>query len=133
MSPLRAIAAWFAILLLAIANGALREALLIPKLGLRMGTALSGLLLIGAVFAVASALVIWGKPLGRSAWWVGIGWLFGTLAFEFGFGLARGKPWSEILVAYTFNDGNLWPLVLAAVLVAPYLCQQALASRPPPN
>jgi hypothetical protein len=27
---------------------------------------------------------------------------------------------SELLAAYTFKDGNLWPVVLLAVLVAPY-------------
>lgn len=131
MTATYAAAAWLAILVLAIANGALREGVLVPQLGLRAGTMLSGLLLTGAVFAVTSAWVLWGRPPGRAAWWVGLGWLLATLAFEFGFGLARGKAWPEMLAAYTFKDGNLWPLVLLALLVAPALCQRALAGRMP--
>jgi hypothetical protein len=125
-----AIASWLAILLLAMANGALREALLIPSLGLHSGTALSGLLLIGAVFVVAIALVLWGKPHRTHAWRIGVGWFLATLVFEFGFGLARGKSWSEILAPYTFKDANLWPLVLVAVLVAPYLCLRMFGREP---
>jgi hypothetical protein len=53
--------------------------------------------------------------------------------FEFGFGLAQGKPWSELLAAYTFKDGNLWPVVLLAVLVAPYLCLRVFGTGQPPG
>jgi len=131
VSVVLAVAAWFAILVLAIANGALREAVLIPQLGLRTGTALSGVLLTGAVFAVTFALVFWGRPPAGAAGWIGAGWLLATLAFEFGFGLARGKTWPEMLGAYVFKDGNLWPLVLLALLLAPALCQRALGGRVP--
>ncbi|MBL8446270.1 MAG: hypothetical protein JNJ44_02530, partial [Zoogloeaceae bacterium] len=53
-------------------------------------------------------------------WQVGIGWLASTVVFEFGMGRwVLGKPWSDLLAAYTFTDGNLWPLVLLTVLLAP--------------
>ena len=54
-------------------------------------------------------------------WLVGFGWLALTLAFEFSFGLAQGKSWPVMLEAYTFNDGNLWPLVLAVTASAPFI------------
>jgi hypothetical protein len=131
MSPFPAIAAWFAILLLAIANGGLREALLIPRFGLRVGTTASGILLIIAVFAVASALVILRTPRNNSqTWLVGAGWLLATLVFEFSFGrIVQGKAWSELFAAYTFKNGNIWPLVLVAVFCATYLCQQIFTHR----
>jgi hypothetical protein len=131
MSPFPAIAAWFAILLLAIANGGLREALLIPRFDLRVGTTASGILLIIAVFAVASALVILRTPRNNSqTWLVGAGWLLATLVFEFSFGrIVQGKAWSELFAAYTFKNGNIWPLVLVAVFCATYLCQQIFTHR----
>ena len=39
-----------------------------------------------------------------------------------GFGhFLRGRSWTELLGAYTFTHGNLWPLVLLALLLAPPL------------
>lgn len=115
--------AWLAILVLAIGNGLLREAVLVPHLGQVAGTLASGLLLIAAVLAVAWLLLRWrpARSPGQ-AWRLGLGWLAATLVFETAFGLARGLPWRELLSAYTFADGNLWPLVLVAVLLAPRLC-----------
>ena len=55
----KAVAIWAAILLLAIANGALREALLIPKIGSPAGLVLSGLLLCALILAVACLSLPW--------------------------------------------------------------------------
>jgi hypothetical protein len=33
--------------------------------------------------------------------------------------LVQHKTWEELWAAYTFADGNLWPLVLVVVLLAP--------------
>ncbi|MGB1950071.1 MAG: hypothetical protein ACPHQ9_04820 [Marinobacter sp.] len=52
---------------------------------------------------------------------MGFGWLALTLSFEFSFGLAQGKSWPVILEAYTFKDGNLWPVVLAVTTCAPFI------------
>jgi hypothetical protein len=116
-----AAAAWFGILALAVANGALREFVLVPALGRAPGTALSGVLLGAAVLVVVWAMWRWRRPRSvAQTWRVGAGWLVATLAFEFAFGLrVQGKPWAEVLAAYTFEGGNLWPLVLLALLVAP--------------
>lgn len=125
MIAAKALALWVAILVLAIANGALREAVLVPRFGTPAAPMASGLLLSAAVFLVALAGRRWyGLPLGRHAWLVGISWLALTLAFEFSFGRWQGKPWDELLAAYTFAHGNLWPLVLAVVLVAPAIAER---------
>ena len=51
----------------------------------------------------------------------GVEELFLTLAFEFSFGLLRGKTMAELFSAYAFKDGNIWPLVLAVTAMAPWL------------
>jgi hypothetical protein len=58
----------------------------------------------------------------------GMAWLLMTLAFEFGFGaLVQHRKIDEMLAAYTFRDGNIWPLVLVLVvtLLSPVLARRA--------
>lgn len=122
--------AWLAILVLAFGNGLLREAVLVPHLGQVSGTVSSGLLLIATVFAVAWLLLRWRPARSPAqAGRLGLGWLAATLVFETGFALARGLSWTELASAYTFADGNLWPLVLVAVLLAPWLCMRMQRHR----
>lgn len=128
---LKSLAAWASILCLAIANGALREAVLIPTFGRTGGLVLSGLLLCLLVGAVAHVLVRFtpGITIGRSLL-VGVLWVCLTVAFEFGFGrLVQDKPWAELFAAYAFKDGNLWPLVLLVTAAAP--CIATLRAREP--
>ena len=41
---------------------------------------------------------------------------------EFSFGhFIQGKPWPQLLEAYTFKDGNIWPIVLLVTVMAPYI------------
>lgn len=117
----RAVLVWALILACAILNGGLRESVLVPALGRSAGLVASGLLLSAIVAAVAFASIRWMGATRRStAWGIGSLWLLATLAFEFGFGAGvQHKSAAELLQAYTFRDGNLWPLVLAVVFVAP--------------
>lgn len=118
----KALGVWTSILVLAVANGALREAILIPRLGKAAGLVLSGLLLSGLILVVAYLSLPWLSARGlHELLAVGLGWLFLTLAFEFSFDLLRGKPLGEILEAYTFKDGNIWPVVLLAIALAPWV------------
>lgn len=118
----RALATWALILLLAVINGALREGVLLPRLGNPMALILSGLLLMACIAIVAYVFAPGFRATSRAQLVaVGLLWFALTLAFEFTFGIARGKTWTEIFSAYTFADGNLWPLVLAFTLVAPAL------------
>ena len=119
---LKAMVIWVVILVLAIANGALRESVLIPGLGTPAALVLSGLLLSCVIIAVAYLSLPWlqiRRPV--QFWAVGLGWLALTLVFEFSFGLWQGKSWSELLEAYTFKGGNVWPVVLVVTAVAPFV------------
>ncbi len=121
MTILRLCVPWLVILVLAFANGALRELLLLPWLGYPWALLLSGLLL-GACVVLVTWFSLAAMKLEKAAqaFAVGVVWLVLTLVFEFTFGrFVQGKPWSELLDAYTFARGNLWPLVLLVILLSP--------------
>jgi hypothetical protein len=119
----RSLAVWLLILLLAIVNGAFREAVLLPLLGDPSAHLVSGALLIGCIAVVSYLLVPrLGARSRRQLVNIGLFWLALTLAFEFTFGaLVQGKSWSEVLAAYRFEGGNIWPLVLVVTAIAPLL------------
>lgn len=122
MSALRPLVAWFLILLLAMANGIFREAVLLPNLRKVAAFVLSGILLSSCILLVAVLLARWLalRTASRCAA-VGSLWLCLTLAFEFGFGrMVLGRPWEDLLAAYTFKDGNIWPVVLVLTFCAPF-------------
>jgi hypothetical protein len=131
MTLLRLCVAWLVILALAFANGALRELLLLPWMGYPWALVLSGMLLCACVVLVTwfSLAAVKLKNAGQ-AFTVGAFWLALTLVFEFGFGrFVQGKPWSELLDAYTFARGNLWPLVLLVILFGPPVVHRLLAAE----
>jgi hypothetical protein len=123
---LRALIIWFALLLVAVANGGFREAVLIPRFGQHTGHIVSTVMLCAGIFIVTYVAVGWIHPGSRGdAIAIGLAWLALTLAFEFGFGRARGKPWSELLADYDVLKGRIWVLVLVTTAVAPYLAVRA--------
>jgi hypothetical protein len=118
----KALAVWAGILVLAVFNGLLREAVLIPRLGSKGGLVLSGGLLSALIVIVAYFSLPWlgaRRPIELAA--AGIGWLVLTLVFEFSLGLWEGKSWQSMFAAYTFTGGNIWPVVLMVTALAPYL------------
>ena len=120
---LRATLIWLNILVLAIANGAFRERVLIPRLGEAAGHVISTLMLSAAVVLVAVLTIQWiGPGTTRDAWTIGAFWLALTLAFEFlGGHYLFHTPWQTLLADYRIQDGRIWPLVLVATLIAPAL------------
>ena len=123
----KAIVIWFVILVLAIVNGTLREAVLIPALGNAPGLILSGALLSAVILAVAYISLPWFGPARAEIYIaLGLSWLCLTVGFEFTFGhTIQGKPWSVLLDAYTFKGGNIWPVVLLVVATAPFIAAKA--------
>jgi len=121
----RAALAWLAILVLAILNGALRQALLIPRLGERVGYIVSTVLLSTLVVGATWILLPWIRPpTARDAWLIGCLWLALTLAFEFLGGHYLFKtPWDRLLADYNVAQGRIWVLVLVTTLLAPILVQ----------
>lgn len=119
----RYLLAWLPMVPIAVANGALREALLLPRFGEPLARQLSTVLLI-ALFALYIGLVFRRRPLAseRQAIAVGAVWLALTLAFEFALGrFVSGLSWGEILAEYDLAAGRLWVLVPAWVALSPYV------------
>lgn len=119
----QALLVWLVILGLAVANAALREAVLIPHLGKPVGLTLSGVLLSFLILLVAYGFVRLRKgftvPQGLG---IGALWLALALVFEFSFGHhVQNKSWAELVAAYSFSGGNIWPVVLVVTLLAPSL------------
>ena len=123
MLTLKAIGVWLAILVCAILNGALREGVLLRWFGKPIAPLVSGVLLSLIMLAVTWIALPWFGRLAASSYaYVGAGWLSLTLGFEFAFGrLVQHQSWQQLLDAYTFKDGNVWPLVLVVTAIAPWL------------
>jgi hypothetical protein len=119
----RYLLAWFPMILIAVANGALREAALVPRLGDHAARQVSTLILI-ALFAVYIAYITrrWRLGSGGEALGVGAMWLALTLAFELALGrFVSGLSWGDLLAEYHLAAGRLWALVPLWVAAAPYL------------
>jgi len=114
---------WFAILVLAVLNGALREKVFIPALGSPVARFFSGTTLSICIFFVAYAAAPWyGRLTSRQWLLIGMFWLLLTVVFEFSFGrFVQHKTWTELLDAYTFRGGDIWPIVLIATFISPWL------------
>ena len=118
---LKSLIVWTGILALAVANGVLREAVLIPRLGSPAGLLASGVLLSTLILGVAYLSLPWlGTRRPAHLLGIGLGWLALTFVFEFSFGLWQGKALPVLLEAYAFKGGNIWPVVLVVTALAPY-------------
>jgi len=110
-------------ILIAVANGALREAWLVPRFGEHAARQLSTLLLVALLaIYVGTVTRTWPILSGRQAIAVGALWLALTLAFEFALGrFVSGLSWREMIAEYDLTAGRLWALVPLWVAVAPYV------------
>jgi hypothetical protein len=115
--------AWFILLVAAIINGAIREAVYKNSLGdlrAHQVSTLTGLTLFGVIVWGLSRW--WPLQSAKQAWTVGLIWLATTIAFEFLFGhFVMGHPWSKLLHDYNIFAGRVWLLVLIWTTIAPYV------------
>ncbi len=117
------ILAWLPLLIIAVANGALREgfyAKYLDKLLAHQVSTLSGILFFG--------IYIWWLMRSQrprspgQAIAVGLVWLNMTTAFEFLFmHYVAGHSWDVLLHDYNIFAGRLWVLMLIWITLAPYL------------
>lgn len=125
-----AVLSWLLLLVVMFTNGVARVAMLQPRLGEEPARRLATILGIALVAAFAYGYVRRTGPRPAGDWLrVGAVWLLLTLAFEFGMGLVSGRTWGEMLEDYDLTRGRLWPLVLAAVFLAPWAWGRVL-TRP---
>jgi hypothetical protein len=114
--------AWFPMLLIAIANGAARDLIYKRYVGDLTAHQISTFSLI-LLFAIYTWYIVSRYPpaSGTEAILAGLLWMILTLAFEFGFGRARGNSWDKLLADYNLLKGRLWVLIPIWVAIAPYI------------
>lgn len=119
----RYLLAWFALLVVAVANGALRQFTFgkhMPELRAHQLSTLIGAVLIGVLIWLLVRK--WPPSSGRQALLVGLMWLVLTVAFEFFMGLVlAGRPLSQILHDYNLFAGRVWVLFLVWLAAAPWV------------
>jgi hypothetical protein len=118
-----AVLAWLVLLVAMLANGFFRVLVVEPRLGEVLARPVATATGVAIVVVVAGAFVRRRAHAGPvELLGVGVVWLLLTLAFEFLFGhYVAGASWEELLADYDVREGRLWPLVLLAVLLAPWL------------
>ena len=120
---MRALRVWLLLVVAMVANGAFRAMVLEPRIGAApaqvasVATGIALILLITRPFVLGLLDLSARKRTEIAGAWVAL-----TVLFEFGFGhYAMGASWADLLANYDLLQGHLWPLVLAAVAMSPFL------------
>jgi hypothetical protein len=102
--------------------GAAREKFVKPKIGKTAGSIVMTLAFIAVVFLVAAIMADTAGLTDDEALGAGVIWFVLTVAWEIFMGRVLMKlTWREVFADYNIFRGRLWPLVLLATLIAPYL------------
>jgi hypothetical protein len=123
----RSFVVWLGLLVLAIANAGVREALITPSMGASAGHVISTITLCAAILLLTWLTIGWIRPHSSGDAWATGGLWFGlTAAFEFlGGHYLFGNSWSRLLEDYDVFRGRVWVLVLLTTALAPLLCARA--------
>lgn len=115
--------AWFPLVLIAIANGLLREKFLTNQLNELQAHQVSTLTLLIFFSIYIWSLLDWLKPeSSKQIIIVGLFWLGYTVIFEFLFGhYVAGHSWSKLFNDYNILTGRVWILVLIWTAIGPYV------------
>jgi hypothetical protein len=128
---LRYLLLWFPLLLVAVANGALRErtyARVMPELRAHQLSTATGSFLVGVLMWLF--IRRWPPASGREALGVGLAWLCMTVAFEFFMGLVlRRRPLRDVISDYDLFAGRVWVLFLLWITIAPWLFYRVASAR----
>ena len=128
---LRYLLAWLAMLVVAFVNGGLREFTYgrqLSALAANQLSCLSGIILLGAVIYLYQRR--WPFASARQALYAGLFWMALTVAFEFlFFHYVAGEAWTVLLANYDIASGQLWPLILLWIAVAPYVFYRLATKR----
>ena len=128
----RSLLVWFGLLMLAIANGTFREAILVPRFGSGLAHTISSVTLAALIVVMGWFAIPWIGPHSmQDAWTIGATWVVLTVAFEFlGGHFLFGKPWKLLAADYNILAGRVWIVVLIATFIAPVLVYSWRADRP---
>jgi hypothetical protein len=126
------LAVWPLLPAAAVANGAVREAVLVPALGRGAAEVLSVATALALFYAIAYAFLrrVRAPFTAADLWALGACWAALAIVFEIVFfGVLMGVPMAELIAAYNIFAGELWPVVVVGVLVAPPLVGALVVRR----
>ena len=113
--------AWFALAVIAIINGTIREftyGKFVSPLAAHQISTVTAIILSGLFVMFMHRH--WPIQSSHQAWVIGGAWLVMTIAFEFGFGhFVAGHSWSRLLADYNLLTGHVWVLFLLWLFLAP--------------
>ena len=114
--------AWFPMLLIAVANGFLRELYYKKYFNDLKAHQLSTVTLI-ILFGIYMGIIIHFYPPASylQALLIGLLWFSLTEIFEFSFGIFRGYTWQQMFADYNIVQGRIWILIPLWLLLAPML------------
>ncbi|MRR16122.1 MAG: hypothetical protein EG826_06670 [Deltaproteobacteria bacterium] len=120
---IRYMLAWMAMLIIAVANGTLRQltfARVMSEPNAHRLSTLTGSVFIGAF--IWYVIRIWPPSSGKQAWFIGLCWGFLTVAFESFMGLMlQHLTVQQVLHEYNLLEGRVWSLFLIWLVVAPWI------------
>ena len=114
---------WIGMVIIAIMNGVIRDALYGKRLGELTAHQISTFTLIALSGLYLWLLgLAWKIPSSNQAITIGLIWLALTVVFEFLFGhYVMKHPWTRLLHDYNILKGRIWILVLIWITIAPYV------------
>ncbi len=122
-SMMRYLLAWFGMLAVAIANGALRQmtfAQHMAELPAHQLSTLIGSVVIGLF--IWFVVRVWPLSSSTHALKIGVMWLALTVAFEFAMGrFISHRTWLDLLADYNLMEGRVWIVFLVWLALAPYI------------
>ncbi len=126
----RALVVWLGMVVIAILNAGLRNALLTPLLGEQAGHVAGTVTgCIAFLFFMKLTLPWTGFQGTRALVFLGVLWLVLTVAFEFLAGhFLFDNTWAGLLADYNLARGRVWVAVLLVVLFGPLLIGRLLES-----
>ena len=127
----KAFGVWRILLLTAFINGAIRETLIVPRVGEQIGHIIGVVVFSGAIVGITAVFVKAIRQLPSSTLlYIGLFWLVLSLLFECGFFHdVMHEPWSTLLADYNVFRGRLLILVWLTTLFSPLVCGTILHRR----
>lgn len=115
--------AWLGMVVIAVANGIVREKLYsqaMSELSAHQLSTLIAIILLGIYIFVLT--IVFQIQSAKQAFTIGGIWMIMTVIFEFVFGhFVAGHAWTTLFMDYDILRGRVWVLVLIWTFVAPYL------------
>lgn len=117
------LAIWVVMAIVAVINGGLREAVIIPRIGDYPGHVVSTALLVAAILAISFLFFSWTtiEYTQTELILVGVGWTVLTVGFEFLVGYLEETPVSVTIGQYDVLAGQVWIAVPITLLLSPVL------------